>query len=477
MIKRTFGAHPLMILRLMKPYLFVLILPLIRAVVQFLRQGRANGILSLEITAFVAITAVAIFRFRCILLSISNNRLTVNKGFIFRSRSVIEISRISSVSIRRGPIDAIFGSADCSINTEAGRPTKPDFRIKMRLEEAERLFSLVYGQEKTTVIKFSALRVALLAAATSSAATGLVIGVPIANGAAKLLGVALSDMVISGAQRISEQFNMFFPLTVNIITLLLVAAYGISVIITFFKHVKFKLITGQSRIEVQSGLFVRKRTVFKKHSVNNICLQQTSLMRAFQMFSMRVSIGGYGDSRGEKAVIVPAGRHNELKERLKTHFPFFRAKQEGIKPLRTKTNISRFLLLPTVFAMAIISLMLMAMIIFPFFDRLILFVGIVLLCVDLYYGSICLRDSKRSELVLGEQIFAAGSIGVTVRELYCSRNRVGSIKITETPADRRLHTCKTKIVVRSESADSVRVKNISLTTVLEKIREIYNVEV
>ena len=55
MFKMTFKAHPVMILRLMKPYLFILILPLIRALIQYITKGEINGLLALEITAFCLI--------------------------------------------------------------------------------------------------------------------------------------------------------------------------------------------------------------------------------------------------------------------------------------------------------------------------------------------------------------------------------------------------------------------------------------
>ena len=64
MIKTTFKAHPIMILRLMKPYLFILILPLIRALIQYITKGEINGLLAFEIIAFCFILAIAILRWR-----------------------------------------------------------------------------------------------------------------------------------------------------------------------------------------------------------------------------------------------------------------------------------------------------------------------------------------------------------------------------------------------------------------------------
>ena len=60
MIKTTFKAHPIMIVRLMKPYLFILILPLLRALIQYITNGEIDGLLSLELIAFGFVLIIAI---------------------------------------------------------------------------------------------------------------------------------------------------------------------------------------------------------------------------------------------------------------------------------------------------------------------------------------------------------------------------------------------------------------------------------
>ena len=55
MIKRTYGAHPFMMLSIMKPFLFVLILPVLKGLLQYLISGRITGVLTLEIFAAAAV--------------------------------------------------------------------------------------------------------------------------------------------------------------------------------------------------------------------------------------------------------------------------------------------------------------------------------------------------------------------------------------------------------------------------------------
>ena len=58
------------------------------------------------------------------------------------------------------------------------------------------LVSKLYSGEVISKVRFSALRVAIMAAATSSAFSGIIIGVPLINRAGKLLGIGLSEMLL-----------------------------------------------------------------------------------------------------------------------------------------------------------------------------------------------------------------------------------------------------------------------------------------
>ncbi len=462
MIKTTFKAHPIMILRLMKPYLFVLILPLLRALIQYITKGEIDGLLSLELIAFGFVLAIAILGWLSISITTSDRYITIKKGFLIKSCAVIEISRLSSISLKQSVIGYIFKSVDCAINTEAGRPQKSDFEIKMHTADAKRLFKLVYGQEKQDIVKFSTYRIALLAATTSSAAAGIIVGVPIINKASDLVGVAISDMLLNEINRVSSRFESVFPPIVNTVTLILLFAYLVSFLISFLKNVNFKLKSGKNCVEVQAGVIVRKRILFKKSKVNNICFEQTPLMRLIKKYSMRASIGGYGDAKGEKAVVVPVAKHSELEQQLKKHFPFLEPDGDTLAPQRTILNLNRFLYIPAIFALLIMAAGAALTIIFPYFDRLVLFLTLIALGIDLYYVSICYHNYKYGKLCIGQYLLASGSVGFTIRELYCNKNKIGVIKITQTPADRRFKTCKVRLTVRSENADSVRVKNIDI---------------
>lgn len=477
MIKRTYRAHPIIMLGTVKPFLFVLILPVVKGAVQYILSGRITGILSPSLIAAALVSLIAYFNYRAFCITVDGNQIVINKGFLIKSTSVIRRERLSSVAIKRGILDLILGSATFKINTEAGAAGKTDFSFKLYRKDAKELFSLLYSAEGRTAVRFNVLKSAVLAAATSSAITGLIVGVPIINNLGRILGVALSKMLFDKLSHASSRFDAYFPPAVNIITVLLLAGYLASFLITLIKMLRFKLKIGKEKIEVEYGVIARCHTVFKKSAINDLTVEQTPIMRIFKLFSMRAAVGGYGDNRGEKAIIVPAARYDEIRGAFSEVFDVLRLPQGAIKAERSKRNAIRFLWAPRIYAEIDIAATVVLALSFPSVSRFLIVSGVALMTLIVYYGNLCFKSYKNGRLDISDKIFASGFSGLTVRELYCDKSRVGEIKISRTPADKLYGTCKVDIIVRSESADKIRVRSLSYAEVAKKIEEIYRVTV
>ena len=238
MVKR-FKAHPLMIFTFLKPFLFVLLLPLINGLKQYIKYKTFDSILGLELFLFAVIMIIAILRWRCFSLICDTDKKTVKikSGLVFKKSATILISKLSSVQTAQNPIDAVFHAVTYRINTEAGITSRPDFEFKLSVRKSKEVSSLLYGKREPEAVKFSAIKVAILAATTSSAFTGIIVGVPVLNGAGRLLGVAISDMLFNEINNVSSKIQTYFPPMVNTVTLIILLAYLISFVYSFLKYV------------------------------------------------------------------------------------------------------------------------------------------------------------------------------------------------------------------------------------------------
>lgn len=476
-MKKEFRAHPLMIVSLMRPFLFVLVLPVLKGVVQYIVSSEVTGVLTLEIILFAAIVFFAAVRCAAFRLVCGERAVTVKSGVIFRTSSVMSISKLSSVQTVQNPADAVLGAVTYRINTEAGRRGKADFEFKLSRRDSAEVSKRLYGAENPTAVRFSVIKVAMMAATTSSAVTGMIVAVPVINRAGKLLGVALDRMLFDEINEVSGEIQSYFPPVVNTISLIFLLAYAVAFVYSFIKYINFSLFLERDKLEVRSGFFVRSRTSFKKESVNDVLIDQTPLMRIFRRYAMKVSVGGYGGAKGDAAVIVPSGRHGEIKRQFSIYFPFLAPDGRLLHPTRGRNSRARFLYFPAVYFLITAGISLVLALIFPDFGRLILFLMAVVECVVLYYAYLSIFEYRFGKLSLGRNVYARSVKIFNTCELYCPADRVGEIRLTRTPPDIRRGTCKTRVTVRSEGADSIRVRNLDYEELKREIAEHYGIEV
>ena len=96
-MKKIYRAHPLMLISFIKPFLFVLIFPFIKAVLQYISDGKITDVLGLEMIILAGISVLAIARCLTFRLICEDGKVTVKSGIIFAHQATIKISSLSSV--------------------------------------------------------------------------------------------------------------------------------------------------------------------------------------------------------------------------------------------------------------------------------------------------------------------------------------------------------------------------------------------
>ena len=471
--KNLFRAHPLIIFSYIKPFLFILLFPLFRAVVEFLAGGQFDNFVMGEFLAVLFLFVYAIIKWRSFLLENGQTTLKIRTGLFFLREAVLPKEKISTIEIIRNPIDVAFRCATMKINTETGIRGRTDYRLKIAQRDAEAILNDVSGLDVRVTVKFSPIRVAVMAAATSSSVTGMIIAVPLINRIGNLLGLALEEALIERINDVSKIFERFVPPVVNTVTLIFLFFYFLAFVYSFFKYVGFKLTLGSDDLEIRSGFLTRKRVRFKTHAVNTVCVEQNPLMRLIRRCLLRVEIGGYGNGRGEKAVIIPSAGLNEAKRIFSMVFPGVSKGEEYIRP--PKHSRWRFFVVPVLLLIALVALCALLFVIFPHFSDLIGFLTLIALCVLLYYFELACYNFAESRVSFGEVIYIKASKWVKSREVYCDASRVGLISITRFPADIPRGLCNTKIIMRSEGAESISIKHLPYDEVKRQINGLYNV--
>ncbi len=475
---KTFKAHPLMIFKFIRPTLIILFLPIIKAVEQYLTEQNFKGVTALSAVVVLLIFVSAVLQWRSYKIECNTETkvLTVTYGFLFKSITKLDIKKLSSVQATQNPIDYIFHSVTFKINTEAGAYNRTDFQFKLSLKNSKEISSLLYGKTKQKEVKYSAIKVAILAATTSSAFMGMLVAVPLINRAGTLLGIGISEMLFNEINNISSKIETYFPPVVNTISLILLLAYFVSFVYSFLKYVNFKFFVDEKKLEVRSGAIVRTRTSFRKSAINNIKAEQTLVMQLLRRYALKVSVGGYGDTKSESEVIIPLGANKEIRNKLAKYFSFFVPDEKGIRPKHNYLTQSRFLFLPTICFLAVIGISIYCASVFDKFTRFILFLTVVACALILSYAYMGIFEFGRSKISFGENVFARSTRGLRTFELYCPKENVGEIRIIRFPPDRLYKTCRVRVIVRSERADNIRVRHLDYEIAKSSIYKCFNIE-
>lgn len=476
-MKQEYRAHPLMVLSIVKPFLLIFVLPIVKAVLQYIIKGEINDILGVEITIFTFATLMAVIHCLCFRLTVDETEITVQSGFLFRKTARIKLSRLSSIQTQQNPLDYLCRAVTYRVNTEAGSRRRSDFKFKLSLKNSRSIYNQIYREVTVSRLHFSPVKVAAMAATTSSAFMGMIIGVPIIYRTGNLLGVALNEMLLDEINNVSSRFQTYFPPIVNTVTLVLLLAYGVSFVYTFIKYVNFKVYLGEKSLEVRTGILVRTSTVFKKSCVNNVKIEQTPLMLLFKRYAMKVSVGGFGETKAVSQIVVPSGKWEEIEHEFNRYFPFLAPQNKNLRPDKTKENKARFLIWPTTYLIIILVLSIILVIRFADFGRLIFFLTLVAMGIVFYHAHTCMYEYNHGKIGFGENVYARGTKIFNTCSLYCPKENIGQIKITRFWTDWPKNTCRVRITVSSERADSMRVRLLNYDEALNEISQNFNIPV
>ena len=84
-MNKEFKAHLLYIFYFMKPFWFVLLLPVAKGVIQYIKNKKTSGILPLETLAVILILLYAFAEVKAFSVSVNNGRMLIKSGFLLKT--------------------------------------------------------------------------------------------------------------------------------------------------------------------------------------------------------------------------------------------------------------------------------------------------------------------------------------------------------------------------------------------------------
>ncbi len=464
---KSIKAHPAMILRSIFPVFFVALLPVARRIVSAVTNKNFGFMLVAEIGVFLIVVLFAVLNWKSYEITVLEEKIVLKRGVLRREKTEIGRNGVAGVTLAVNPVFWLFGAATLRIETES----RKDFSIIVHRKNANAILS-VFGEEKRgEEHKISAKRVTFYAAATSSAAVGLLFAAPIVNRIGKLLNIALAEKLIGTITQTAQGFGRYISPVAGALSLVLIGLYVVSFAVNLLKVIFMRVRFLKDHIVIRFGILPRRHVLLKKSAINNVIAESTPLMRLLGFCQVRVGVAHYGGDKTEKMVLLPTANRQE-QEKV---FALLIGETETKKMLSSPRFARRRFIRWYVLAFATLLPIFMALIVrTDYLFDLFVFLAAIIAVVMLYLIDLAVYNHKNGGIeFLNSGIFARSVKYFTFRRMFFRRERVAALRIRRYPADKKAGTCTVKVFTKSRRGEFSKVKFIDYSAVCEYCRNLW----
>lgn len=318
-----------------------LIYGFVKTVKQFITMFIALGILAVNMLGMkklIIITAgISLFIFFTQFLEwrkdffiLKDNSIYHESGIFSVKKVEINFSRIHTIDISQNLLERIFKAATIKIDTGESKHKGSELKFILDRKKADKLKNIILkgniseelkDQDKK-YYKISNKQLILYSMISNS----IFQGIGILFAIQQFFQQYVEDIInINTSLYINEVRKMAIYVIVLLILLLIFIGIIISVIITFLKYYNFRMWTDNKKICVSYGILNKKNYSFDRRKINGIHIRQTIFMQIFGFYTIEIESIGYGDEKGEKAILYPMCNElskNKIIKKLLSEFEY-----------------------------------------------------------------------------------------------------------------------------------------------------------
>jgi len=465
--------HKCIVLSFVYPYLSLLFIPLIRGISNYGKGGALSSFLIGESIVALIVAVIAILkwhRFHCL---ISEDAVTIKKGLFYRVEFNIPTEKIGIIALDKSPLLSFVGARGLKIYTESGNSKKATVDIPIKISDANNVNALYYDQTPKKIYHCHLVETIILSATVSSAATGLLIAAPIISQTGKLIGASLSDMILAEITKVSERLPSIIPTAASVISIVLLAGYMISFVNAFLRNINFEIFKNNDTLVVDAGVFPHRTIMLDIKDIQAVSIIQNPVMQLLRHYTVKMSISGYGKSKNEVSVLLPAVTKREINNFLDEFLPEWKNNDIDNRP--PASSIRRFIIPPVVLILAAFPAQWILGRYYPQFSDLFLFLAYVLIGISFIWGATRIRQFVRGGISFGDTITMISGRYLSLVELRVKQDNVEYFRVFRYPQDYLSGLCRLKIAVRSKNGDRLFFISLNYKNFRKKLLSKYHI--
>lgn len=241
--------------------------------------------------------------------------------FYFKERSIyyqtgvwniknreIPFDKVNTVDISEGILDKLLNLSHIKIDTGSVHTDESEISILLNKHRAIEIKNRILNRTNEDIeeIPYKAYRVSM-----KDLFTYAIVSNPIFNGMGivfvgyKFLDEYVMKIFFNETKNIKPTWDYSFYEYIWIIMGVIIFCIFISMIHSFIKYYHFKVYTEKDKLNVSYGLFSKKKYAFDRKKIKGIYMKQNIIMQLFHISTIEIESIGYGDEKGEKAILYP----------------------------------------------------------------------------------------------------------------------------------------------------------------------------
>ncbi|HEX3075537.1 MAG TPA: PH domain-containing protein [Lachnospiraceae bacterium] len=375
MIKRN---HPLYIVKMIFSIIKSFLLPMVVLFAVNLKELSLVAVIGIAIILLLLMIGHAFLSWKNFTYQVNDDTLIIQKGILGSTKQAISLDKITTINESQELIERIFNLS--TFKVDVGSATKGD-ELKLTLSHTESQLlrsqllssssSIAKSKSESRIMKEdsiqdNSIRISnndLLKYAVIN--SNIFLGIIIATAIMQYINdfPFLNDWINSHLNGWTGKFtelgraNLPLGTTVllilGIILLYLIFTVIVSIISTFLKYYNFTVTKHKDTINIEYGLLGKKSFTLDVNKITAIYTQYGFFGQFMGVSSLKVENIGYGDEKGEIALLFPIIKDGERERLLETLAPTFLIQgKEKVLPSRKAipSYIIRFTLFPAILA-------------------------------------------------------------------------------------------------------------------------------
>ncbi|AZV57121.1 hypothetical protein DMR38_11205 [Clostridium sp. AWRP] len=305
--------------------------------------GFRLGIL-IAVILLILLLAYEIIEWRKNIFIIREKSIYHKEGVFSIKKVEVPLEKINTVDISTNFFEQVFNAATIKIDTGDAKDHGSELKFTLNRDRAEELRSILlkentntlknkYGQESYSL---GSKELFIYSIISNSLFKGLAILLAIQQffeeRAKKLLKLNIDTSQYFKGFNYTTFYEKIYIIAI-IVCIILFVSLCLSIIYNFTKYYNFRMWADNNKICINYGVLNKKNYSFDREKIKGIHLKQTILMQAFGYFTIEIESIGYGDEKGEKAILYPICSTQLKDEILKNLLDEFLYEDNFNKPL------------------------------------------------------------------------------------------------------------------------------------------------